>query len=146
MIHPLTTCGENLEQYIDKIMHRLYADGFHHGNQALPLAVSTVSILLLYSATYSSVPRIGYRANYYNLGNAYRDLGQPEKALACYDESVRISRTFYHGYFNKGKLLVQLGRSDEAKRVLKKALKLAQANQDTLNIKRIQRQLQALGD
>jgi 4-amino-4-deoxy-L-arabinose transferase-like glycosyltransferase len=112
----------------------------------LRLVVAAASILLLYSITYSSVPRIGYRANYYNLGNAYRDLGQPEKALACYDESVRISRTFYHGYFNKGKLLVKLGRSDEARTVLNKALKLAQSNNDTLNIKRIQRQLNALGN
>jgi tetratricopeptide (TPR) repeat protein len=110
----------------------------------LRLSAATVIILLFYSVTYSSVPRIGYRANYYNLGNAYRDLGQPEKALACYDESVRISRNFYHGYFNKGKLLAKLGRSEEAKTVLKKALKLAQANNDTLNIKRIQRQLRSL--
>jgi len=108
------------------------------------LGVTTICILLIYSITYSSVPRIGYRANYYNLGNAYRDLGQLEKALACYDESVRVSRNFYHGYLNKGKLLVKLGRSGEAGTVLKKALKLAQANNDTLNIQRIQRQLRAL--
>jgi 4-amino-4-deoxy-L-arabinose transferase-like glycosyltransferase len=112
----------------------------------LSLVISAVGILLLYSITYSSVPRIGYRANYYNLGNAYRDLGQPEKALACYDESVKISRTFYHGYFNKGKLLAQLGRSEEARTVLNKALKLARDNNDTLNIQRIQRQLRALED
>jgi 4-amino-4-deoxy-L-arabinose transferase-like glycosyltransferase len=112
----------------------------------LTVVVAAVSVLLLYSITYSSVPRIGYRANYYNLGNAYRDLGQPEKALSCYDASVRISPNFYHGYFNKGKLLVQLGRSDEAKTVLKKALKLAQSNNDQLNIKRIRKQLQALED
>lgn len=112
----------------------------------LTVIVAAVSILFLYSITYSSVPRIGYRANYYNLGNAYRDLGQPEKALACYDAAVRISPNFYHGYFNKGKLLVKLGRSDEAKTVLKTALKLAQSNNDKLNVQLIRRQLQALED
>jgi tetratricopeptide (TPR) repeat protein len=109
----------------------------------VPLVVTAVCILLLYGIAYSAVTRISYRANYYNLGNAYRDLGQPEKALLCYNESVRISRNFYHGYLNKGKVLAQLGRSDEARAVLKKALKLAQGNNDTLNIKRIQRQLRS---
>ena len=112
----------------------------------LRLVATTVCILFFYGIAYSAVPRIGYRANYYNLGNAYRDLGQPEKALACYDESVRISRNFYHGYLNKGKLLAQLGRSGEARTVLEKALKLARDNNDTLNIKRIQKQLRTLDE
>jgi len=110
------------------------------------LALPAVSILFIYGITYSSVPRIGYRANYYNLGNAYRDLGQPEEALACYDEAVRISPNFYHGYFNKGKLLVKMRRFDEAKAALKQAIKLAQSNNDTLNVQLIQSHLRALED
>jgi len=110
----------------------------------LRLGVVTVILILLYSIVYSPVPQINYRANYFNLGNAYRDLGQPQKALRCYDEALKISPEFYYGYLNKGKILARMGIISEARIVLNKALKLAQKNNDTLNILRIQRQLRIL--
>jgi 4-amino-4-deoxy-L-arabinose transferase-like glycosyltransferase len=79
----------------------------------LRLGVIAGILLLLYLIIYSPVPHINYRANYYNLGNAHRDLGQPEKALRCYDESIRISPVFYYGYLNKGKILARMGQQKQ---------------------------------
>ena len=110
----------------------------------LRLGVVTVILLLLYLMVYSPVSHIGYRANYFNLGNAYRDLGQPEKALYHYGEALKVHPGFYYAYFNKGKVLAKMGRGAEARTALRKALKLARGNNDKLNIVRIQRQLSAL--
>lgn len=108
------------------------------------LGVVTGILLLLYLIVYSNVPHIGYRANYLNLGNAYRDLGQPEKALQCYDKALKISPGFYFCYFKKGEVLARLGRKEKALSTLHKALKLAQKNNDEIIILRIQKQLLTL--
>jgi len=73
-------------------------------------------------------------------------LGQPEKALRCYDESIKISPVFYYGYLNKGKILAWMGQIEEAKTALSKALKLARKNNDKLNTRRIQKELRRISD
>ena len=108
------------------------------------LGIVTGILLLLYLITYSPVPHINYRANYYNLGNAYRDLEHTEKALRCYDKAIKTSPEFYYSYLNKGKILARTGHIEKAKTALNKALKLAQKNNDKLNILRIQRELHTL--
>lgn len=110
----------------------------------LRLGIVTGILLLLYMMVYSPVPQIGYRANYFNLGNAYRDLGQPGKALYYYDETLKISSGFYYAYINKGKVLAKIGQSGEARTALRKALELARKNNDELHILRIQKQLSTL--
>jgi len=110
----------------------------------LHLGIATVMLFLLYLAVYSSVTHTGYRADYLNLGNAYRDLGALEEALRCYDEALKISPDFYFGYLKKGEVLARIGRKEEARTTLHKALILAQQHKDTHNLLKIERQLKKL--
>lgn len=108
------------------------------------LSVVTGILFLFYLIVYSSLPRFSYRANYLNLGIAYVNLGQPEKALSCYDEALKISPGFYYGYLKKGEILARLGRNEAAITNLRKALKLAQKNNDEITILRIKSDLRSL--
>jgi len=108
------------------------------------VSLAAVCLALAYFASYQSVPRINYRANFLNLANAYRDLGQPERAIENYDEALRISPDFYYAVFKKGQVLARLGRSQEAERTLSRALEMARRNNDRLNVQRIKSELSRL--
>ncbi|OAN50296.1 hypothetical protein A6A04_02540 [Paramagnetospirillum marisnigri] len=49
-----------------------------------------------------------------NLGNALKDLGQPERALSHYDRALALKPDFPEPRFNRGSVLHELGRLDEA--------------------------------
>lgn len=110
----------------------------------LRLGMVVCALFLLYSIVYSATVHFSYRANYLNLGNAYRDLGQPEKALGYYDEALKISPGFYYVYLKKGEVLAKLGRTKDAQTALYKALKLAKKNKDEIITLRIQNKLRTL--
>ncbi|HUU03644.1 MAG TPA: glycosyltransferase family 39 protein [Myxococcota bacterium] len=78
------------------------------------VSLAAVFLALAYLASYQSVPRINYRANFLNLANAYRDLGEPERAIE---------------------------NSEAAKRTLRRALDMARRNNDRLNVQRIKSEL-----
>jgi 4-amino-4-deoxy-L-arabinose transferase-like glycosyltransferase len=101
-------------------------------------------LVLTYFATYYPVPKINYRANYLNLANAHRDLGQLEEAVYNYERAITISEDFYYAHFKKGQVLARMGQTDLAETSLNRALTLARRNNDKLNIGRIQRELQRL--
>ncbi len=70
----------------------------------------------LYKQTYprDSVP-------YNNLGIMYLFLGQPEKALPNFLESIRLSPDTYHGYGNAADAYRMMGRLDDARAILLQA-------------------------
>lgn len=108
------------------------------------LALLVILLIPSYALTYQKVARTSYRANYINLANAYRDLGKPEEALLNYDRTLRIASDYYYAYLKKGEVLARLGREQEARKALDQALILARRNNDTLNVRRIERQLRKL--
>jgi len=109
------------------------------------LAALTVVLLIPgYAMVYQKVPRTNYRANYINLANAHRDLGQLEEALENYDRALAVSPNYYYAYFKKGEVLARLGRRQEARDLLDRALTFARRNNDELNVRRIERQLRKL--
>lgn len=99
-----------------------------------------------YILVYQRVPRTSYRANYINLANAYRDLGQPEEALENYDRALALSPDYYYAHLKKGEVLARLGRKQEARGMLDRALDLARRSKDSLNVGRIERQLRKLDE
>jgi len=104
-----------------------------------------ISILaLVYAFVYHQVPHINYRANFLNLANAHRDLGNLELALHNYNQALNISPDFYYAYLKMGEVLTRLDRNDEAREALNQALRLAKRNNDTLNIRRIEARLRGL--
>jgi tetratricopeptide (TPR) repeat protein len=108
------------------------------------LGVVVSLLALLYAGVYHQVPHINYRANFLNLANAHRDLGNLELALVNYSKALEISPDFYYAHLKKGEVLVRLDRKDEAEQAFKLALGLARRNNDTLNIRRIEAQLSRL--
>jgi tetratricopeptide (TPR) repeat protein len=87
---------------------------------------------------------MGFRANFANMGNAYRYLGDSEKALESYDLALSASKNYYYAHMKKGQILKELGRTDEARESLERALALVRRNNDQLNIRRIEAQLRNL--
>ncbi len=45
-----------------------------------------------------------------NLGNAYKDQQQKDKALECYNQAVRLKADYESAFFNRGVLLRKLQR------------------------------------
>ena len=52
---------------------------------------------------------------YYNLGNRYRLLGQPEKAIRRYDESLAINAGYVSAHNNRALAIEQSARPSEEK-------------------------------
>jgi tetratricopeptide (TPR) repeat protein len=51
---------------------------------------------------------------YNNRGNAYDDMGETAKALADYDQALRLNPMFSEAYFNRAFVRYRLGRHQEA--------------------------------
>ena len=62
---------------------------------------------------------------WYNLGLAYKDLGQPEKAIAAFQHVEKIAPDEPDAFYFEGFLLSQLQKYDEAMAAFKKALEIA---------------------
>jgi tetratricopeptide (TPR) repeat protein len=57
-------------------------------------------------------------AEYYNVGNAYYELGQYEKSAQYYRNALRIDPTFTKASFNLALVSVKLKKADEARGIL----------------------------
>ncbi len=110
----------------------------------LNVLLAAVLLAAGYAVVYRPVKGFSLRANWTNLANAYRDLGQPEEALENYDRAIAISPNYYFAYLAKGKVLARLGREAEAREVLEEALTLAERGNDQVYIRRIRAQLRKL--
>ncbi len=110
------------------------------------LVVLVALLIPGYILVYQTVPRTSYRANFINLANAYRDLGQPEEALENYDRALALSPDYYYAHLKKGEVLAHVGRKQEARVTLDRALDLARRSKDSLNVGRIERQLRKLDE
>lgn len=75
-----------------------------------------------------------------NLGNALKDLGQLDEAIACYNRALAINPRFVEAYNNQGVALLALRRFDDAIASYRKALTIrpdyAQAHSNLGNAQR----------
>jgi tetratricopeptide (TPR) repeat protein len=110
------------------------------------LALLVILLIPGYALAFQEVTRSGYFASYVNLANAYRDLGQPDEALANYDRAISLSPNYHYTYLKKGEVLARLGRKQQARETLNRALVLARRSNDSLNVRRIEQQLRRLDE
>jgi tetratricopeptide (TPR) repeat protein len=61
---------------------------------------------------------------YFNLGNALRERGDCVRAIPAYKNAIRLTPSFVPSYPDLGACLIELGRLEEARRVLTAALEL----------------------
>lgn len=60
-----------------------------------------------------------------NRGNAYDDLGETDKALADYNQAVKLVPTFSEAYFNRSFVLYKMQRFDDCQADLDRVIRLS---------------------
>jgi len=63
-------------------------------------------------------------ATFFLLGEAYRDAGRLDRAMAGYREAVRLQPEFARGWFELGAVSIRIGEFEEAKAALDQLEKL----------------------
>jgi protein O-mannosyl-transferase len=104
---------------------------FHAGVCALVLGLAVLSVkqvrlwqdpALLWEAALKV--NKSSTALFHNYGALCSDRGQPEKALALFQEAAKLSPMFEASYNNMGRILLSLGRKDEARQMFEKSLEI----------------------
>lgn len=83
----------------------------------------------LFTAAIESNPTVSAYHN--NCGEAYRALGDYERAIACYRAAISIAADYSHPYLNLGLALQSQGRNVEAISAFEHAVALSPGDADT---------------
>ena len=81
----------------------------------------------------------------YSLGNEYFKAGDGEKAVEHLQKAVEIDPHYSAAWKSYGKVLVELGRNDEAKQVYEKGIAVAEQKGDIQAAKEMKVFLKRLG-
>ena len=84
------------------------------------LAAAVLGVFLLTGCVTGA--RGGVASDYYNIGNAYEELGQYAKAIQYYQDALRADPSLVKADFNLAIALARLKRTDEAAAVLKRLM------------------------
>jgi tetratricopeptide (TPR) repeat protein len=84
-------------------------------------ALAAIATLVL-AACASDTHSRDVAAEYYNVGNAYYELGQYEKSAQYYRNALRVDPTFAKASFNLALVSVRLKKTDEARGILETLL------------------------
>jgi len=95
--------------------------------RALAGAVAACAALLM-AACVTSQSGKQIASDYYNIGNAFFDLGQYEKAVTYYQDALRVDPGMVKADYNLALTLVRMKRIDEAVTILKRLLTSDQKN------------------
>lgn len=87
-------------------------------------------------------PSINFATSYERLGRAYEQQGEPERALEAYDAALSVSPGRPYANYEKGRLLREMGRDDEARKFLLHALRRAEETHDSRLARRVREQLE----
>ena len=85
-------------------------------------------VALLFAACVTSESAKQIASDYYNIGNAFFDLGQYEKAVTYYQDALRADPGMVKADYNLALTLVRMKRIDEAVVILKRLLTDDQKN------------------
>jgi tetratricopeptide (TPR) repeat protein len=72
----------------------------------------------------------GDSAGWFNLGFVRERAGQPERALAAFDEALKLDTRLDRAWYGKGLALARLARHEEAAQALEEAVALQPMNDD----------------
>lgn len=88
---------------------------------------------LLLAACVTSQSGKQIASDYYNVGNAFFDLGQYEKAITYYQDALRVDPGMVKADYNLALTLVRMKRTDEAVTIFKRLLTSDQKNTTLLS-------------
>jgi 4-amino-4-deoxy-L-arabinose transferase-like glycosyltransferase len=109
---------------------------------ARSLLASGAAVLMLGFWLQAFEPAINFATRFENLGRAYEAQGRTDEALSAYDEGLAIAPQRPYGNYWKGRLLRELGRSDDARPFLLRALNRARATGDARLAGRVREELE----
>lgn len=95
---------------------------FRNALNLLIVNLSIVLLLFLFIGCQTKPEVTELAETYYNLGNAYIELEQWEKAETAYARSLEIEPDLYRAEYNLAKVHIYSGNYSDAERVLKKLL------------------------
>ena len=102
---------------------------------------STAGLAALGLWLHAFEPGLTFASRFESLGRAYENQGQSERALASYDAALAISGNRPYANYEKGRLLHELGRAEDARKFLLRALRLAKATGDPVLERRVRQAL-----
>lgn len=115
---------QEIDDFIRTYPAYVYVDDFwHHANRNLYRHLGLKDPAFLRSlAAYQEKMGDSNKSNgrhnrswsYYSGADVYHRAGEDEKAIAVYDKAVRVSPSYYYGYWYQGRLLKEIHRKKEA--------------------------------
>ena len=112
-----------------------------HARDVTKLLASTAGLAALGLWLHAFEPGLTFASRFESLGRAYENQGQSERALASYDAALAISGNRPYANYEKGRLLHELGRAEDARKFLLRALRLAKATGDPVLERRVRQAL-----
>ena len=89
-------------------------------------------LFLLLGSCATTVRRGELAAEYYNLGNAYLEIGKHDKAIGFYEKAIRLDPENRRAQFNLALALIDSGKAPEALAVLEDLAEVDPDNQEVL--------------
>lgn len=80
------------------------------------------SAVLLLASCVTGLSRSDLAVDYYNLGNAYADLGRDDKALEYYGKAVNLKPDLVRASYNLARIYLKQGKIDAARKILEDLL------------------------
>jgi len=96
--------------------------------RALAAALLLLSLLVLLAGCATSAGAKVIASDYYNIGNAFFDLGQYDKAVLYYQSALRVDPSMVKADYNLALTFVRMKRNDDAVAILKRLLSSDQKN------------------
>lgn len=86
------------------------------------LFFALLMVVMIVSGCLTDTRSRGVAADYYNIGNAYADLGQYDKAAAAFENALRLDASLVKADFNLALAYGKMKRYEDAAAVLKRLL------------------------
>jgi tetratricopeptide (TPR) repeat protein len=90
--------------------------------RALAARVALCAVLLVLAGCVTGPQNRKVAADYYDIGNAYADLGQYDKAIQYYQTALQVDPSFAKANYNLALAYARMKRTDDAVGVLKQLL------------------------
>jgi 4-amino-4-deoxy-L-arabinose transferase-like glycosyltransferase len=94
------------------------------------MAAPACAAVALFALIHWNAPEPRFTTRWVNLGNAHRDLGDFDEALASYDRALALQPEYAFALFKKAEVMRTVGRKPEARSLLDRAAAIARRDGD----------------
>ncbi len=88
----------------------------------LKLVISLLFLLFLLSSCVTGIPESEAAVVYYNLGNAYFELGEYDKAINAFKYSLDLDAGLFRAGYNLSRIYIESGKIEKSIQILKELL------------------------